>query len=72
MTLEDYLRHEYAGGKIDFSLRVAICDGSPVEIYLHPTGRDGTTTPMLLVEGNNVRLHPGSIAPEWGIVDRMK
>jgi hypothetical protein len=65
MTLEDYLRDEAAQGKIDFSLRVHTIPGNSCEIYIHPTGRDGTTTPMLLVEGNTVRLHPGSSAPGW-------
>lgn len=74
MTLEDYLRQEYARGRrvndrhipiIDFRLRVAICGDSPVEIYIHPDGCDGDTTPTLLVEGNTVRMHPGSRAPGW-------
>lgn len=63
MTLEDYFRYEYAQGKIDFSVRVN-CYGA-VELYIHPTGQEGTTTPTLLLEGNTVRLHPGSSAPGW-------
>lgn len=64
MTLEDWLKFELAGGKIDFSLRASVYDGV-VEIYVHPTGRDGTTTPTLIVDGNTVRLKPRSIAPGW-------
>lgn len=63
MTLEDYFSYEYAQGKIDFSLRVSVYDG--VRIYIHPTGKDGTTTPTLVVEGNTVRLALGSSAPGW-------
>lgn len=54
MTLEEYLKYEFAGGKIDFSLRTHVYEGR-VEIYIHPTGRDGNTTPTLVVEGNTVR-----------------
>ncbi len=64
MTLEDYLRYEYQDGKIDFSLRAEVNDGG-VRVYIHPTGRDGTTTPMLLVTGNSVSLAFGSSAPGW-------
>jgi hypothetical protein len=65
MTLEDYLRAEYQGGKIDFSLRINVCHGPVVTIYIHPTGKDGTTTPTLLVSGNEVNVAPGSFLPEW-------
>ena len=64
MTLEDYLKYELADGKIDFSLR-AHYDGAHVEVYIHPTGRDGTTTPPLVVVGNTVHLKPGCGSPEW-------
>lgn len=62
MTLEDYFRAEYRGGKIDFSLRVECSDG--VKIYIYPSGKAGETTPTLQVQGNTVRLAPGSIALE--------
>lgn len=63
MTLEEYLRYEYADGKIDFSMRVGVYD--EVRVYIHPTGRNGTTTPSLVVEGNTVRIAPGCFAPGW-------
>jgi hypothetical protein len=64
MTLEDYFKHELADGKIDFSLRASVFDGV-VEFYIHPSGRNGTTTPSLIVNGNTVRLKPGSWSPDW-------
>lgn len=64
MTLEDYLKLEYAEGKIDFSMRAAVYNGVVV-VYIHPSGRDGSTTPSLLVTGNTVQLNPGSSAPGW-------
>jgi hypothetical protein len=59
MTLEEYLRLEFEEGKIDHSLRAHVADGE-VQIYIHPTGRDGRTTPLLVVEDNAVR-------PKWSI-----
>lgn len=56
MTLEEYFRFEYGSEptpKIDFTLRIALTDKG-VEFYIHPSGRDGTTTPMLLVNGDTV------------------
>lgn len=50
-TLEDYIKQEYAEGKIDFSFRVSVWDGT-VSIYIHPTGKDGRTTPTLTVKGD--------------------
>lgn len=64
MTLEEYLKYEYADGKIDFSMRIHVWDGV-VEIYIHPTNRSGTTTPTLVVTGNTVKLSPKSISNEW-------
>lgn len=64
MTLEDYFRAEYGEGKIDFSLRVH-CSGPIVTVYVHPSGKDGRTTPTLLVSGNTVSVAPGSWSPEW-------
>ena len=61
MTFEDYLKQEYAEGKIDFSLRF---DGR--SFYIHPTGKNGSTTPNLLVKGNTVCMAPGCAAPGWG------
>lgn len=63
MTLEEYFRYEAAEGKIDFSLRASCYD--EVEVYIHPTGRDGKTTPSLVVKGNTVQLKKGSYSPEW-------
>jgi hypothetical protein len=54
MTLEEYLKHEYAEGKIDFSMRASVFEGV-VEVYIHPTGKSGNTTPTLIVEGDSVR-----------------
>lgn len=54
MTLEEYFKYEYEQGKIDFSARISVFNGE-VEVYIHPTGKDGNTTPTLLVEGNTVR-----------------
>jgi hypothetical protein len=64
MTLEDYIKREYAEGKIDFRFRASVYAGV-VEIYVHPLGKDGTTTPSLIVEGNTVRQSPRSFSPEW-------
>jgi hypothetical protein len=54
MTLEAYFRAEFAEQKIEHSLRAHVADGV-VEIYIHPTDRDGRTTPLLIVDGNTVR-----------------
>lgn len=54
MTLEEYFKYEYEQGKIDFSARISVFNGE-VEVYIHPTGKDGNTTTTLLVEGNTVR-----------------
>lgn len=63
MTLEDYFRHEVAQGKIDFTVRAAVYGDSPVEIYIHPTGRDGLTTASLIVVGDTVHVkHQPSIS----------
>jgi hypothetical protein len=64
MTLEDYFKHEYAEGKIDFSLRISVYQDI-VECYIHPSGKSGTTTPSLVVQGNTVRMSPLSFMPEW-------
>lgn len=54
MTLEQYLKHELAEGKIDFWFRAAVHDGQ-VELYIHPANKSGQTTPTLIVEGDTVR-----------------
>lgn len=54
MTLEDYFKSEFANGAIDFLLRAHVWNGV-VEIYIHPSGRDGSTTPTLIVDGDFVR-----------------
>lgn len=51
MTLEDYIRSEYAEGKIDFAFRATVFEGS-VKIYIHPLNRDGNTTPTVEVKGD--------------------
>lgn len=58
MTLEDYLKREYAEGKIDFAFRAHVYDGK-VQIYIHPSGRDGRTTPTVEVVGNVVGMPEG-------------
>lgn len=64
MTLEDYIKYEYEDGKIDFVFRASVYQGV-VEIYIHPQGKDGTTTPTLIVEGNTVKQSPRSFSPDW-------
>lgn len=54
-SLEQYLREEMSEGKIDFIFRAHSYQGGPVEIYIHPYNRDGSTTPLMIVEGNTVR-----------------
>jgi hypothetical protein len=54
LPLERYFKAEYAEGKIDHVVRASVHD-DVVEIYIHPSGRDGRTTPTLIVEGNYVR-----------------
>jgi hypothetical protein len=54
MTLQEYFTREYAQLKIDHIVRASVFNGV-VEIYIHPLGRDGQTTPVLIVEGNTVR-----------------
>lgn len=53
MTLEEYLKQEYAEGKIDFVFRAHVYEGR-VSIYIHPAGKDGVTTPSVLVRGNEI------------------
>lgn len=56
-TLEQYLRDEIAGGKIDFRLRATTDElGRVVSVYVHPMARPGETTPTLVVKGNLVVL----------------
>lgn len=55
-TFEQFLRDAFEKhGIIDFSLRAAAYPGYPVEIYLHPSNRDGDTTPPMIVDGNTLR-----------------
>jgi hypothetical protein len=54
MTLQEYFAAEFADGKIDHWCRAHVHAGV-VEIYIQPHGRDGQTTPLLVVEGNAVR-----------------
>lgn len=55
MNLEEYIKTEVAEGKIDFSFRASVWNGE-VRIYIHPTGKDGRTTPSAVVKGNCVEL----------------
>jgi hypothetical protein len=55
MLLEDYIKAEYAEGKIDFTFRAHVYDGV-VTIYIHPMGQAGRTTPSVRVHGNTVVL----------------
>jgi hypothetical protein len=54
MTLEEYFTSEFVDGKIDHWARAHVHEGV-VEIYIHPHGRDGQTTPLLIVTGNSVK-----------------
>jgi hypothetical protein len=54
VTLEEYLRYELEQGKIDFSMRAEVRSDGRVMVYIHPTGKDGVTTPSLHVKGNLV------------------
>lgn len=58
-SLEQYIRSQYAPelGRIDFSFR-ALVTPEAVEIYVHPHGQAGETTPTLIVEGDRVRTKP--------------
>ena len=53
MTLQEYFQLEHDAGKIDFALRAHCWEGE-VQIYIHPAGKDGITTPTLVVTGNTV------------------
>jgi hypothetical protein len=60
MTLEQYLRQEFEEGKIDHVLRAHVVklwpeDPGTVEFYVHPMNRNGSTTPLMIVIGNDVR-----------------
>lgn len=68
MTLEQYFKKELADGKIEFRLR-ATDSGDGVDIYIHPSDRDGATTPNLRVQGNSISMAPGSSHPDW-LVER--
>ncbi len=64
MTLEQFFRDAAADSvHNDFRLVVAVHD--KVTIYIHPLGRNGDTTPSLVVDGNTVRLVQGSYSPKW-------
>jgi len=54
VTLEDYIKKEYTEGKIDFTFRASVYNGV-VEIYIHPLGKDGNTTPSLIVTGDRIQ-----------------
>jgi hypothetical protein len=71
MTLQEYFATEFAEGKVDHWCRAHVHAGV-VEIYIHPHGRDGQTTPALVVEGNAVRpkyLTEADVAGEGNAVD---
>lgn len=59
MTLQEYFFWEYYSGgpdspKIDYALRASVQPTGEVDLYIHPAGRDGSTTPTLKVQGNSV------------------
>lgn len=53
MTFEEYLKKEIAEGKIDFRFRASNYDGT-VRIYVHPDGKNGSTTPTGQVTENTL------------------
>lgn len=57
-NLEEYLEKEFNEGKIDFLFRAHIWQATElqkqVEIYIHPMGRNGMTSPQLVVKGNTL------------------
>lgn len=65
MTLEEYLRTEYADGKIDHALRVEVSDAG-VRFYIHPANRSGNTVDFEVhgnvLVGDPRVLHPGERA----------
>ena len=58
MTLEEFIKSEYAGGKIDFRFRAHVHEGVVEIFYVHPLGKDGNTTPTMIVTGNSVAEKP--------------
>jgi hypothetical protein len=57
MTLEQYLRQEFArSGVIDFRLRATVGPAG-VSFYLHPLGKDGDTRDYV-VDGNVLAPDP--------------
>lgn len=58
MTLEQYIAHEYAEGKIDFTFRAHVYEGKTT-IYIHPMNVAGLTTPSLVVKDNAVEWPSG-------------
>jgi hypothetical protein len=66
MMLEQYLKREYAEGKIDFQFRAHVSPDGVVEIYIHPVGKNGMTTPSLVITGDVVSLSSRVVpGPDW-------
>jgi hypothetical protein len=65
ISFESYLRTELAQDKIDFSFRAAITNIGVV-VYIHPTDKDGATTPLLRVQDNILSVAPNSWTRGWG------
>ena len=55
-TLERYLRHNFAIGKIDHSIRTNIVDGEIV-FYIHPTNADGETLDFQVKENELIKIN---------------
>jgi cobalamin biosynthesis Co2+ chelatase CbiK len=64
VNLETYFKMEYAQGKIDFAVRAFVHDGK-VQIYIHPHGKSGQTTPTMVVAGNHVAPDPANDNGWW-------
>jgi hypothetical protein len=49
-SFEQYLKDEYEQGKIDFRLRVHVGEDGHPTFYIHPQGKDGTTTDFVVLD----------------------
>lgn len=56
--LEQWLRREFSlRGVIDYTFR-AFVSPEGVDLYIHPLNQSGDTTPLLLVKGSELTIHP--------------
>lgn len=53
MTLEDYIKLEFAEGKIDHTIRAQVNQNGSVAFYIHPSGKPGRTVDFV-VRGNEL------------------